>query len=120
MAAGALTLSAAMAFVYIKITIALGWMPVCPVHHLTGLSCPGCGSQRALTALVEGHIAEAFSYNYILPAAIAYLMLCGLHWTFPHNITINRIYQKATTPAALVIVAVIAIAWMAVRNIIGY
>lgn len=119
MAAGALTLAAAMIFVYIKLTNVLGWMPVCPIHHLTGLSCPGCGSQRALAALAEGRVAEAWSHNYLLPFALAYLILCGLHWTFPINNIIGRIYSKATTPGALIAVAVTALAWMIVRNILG-
>lgn len=119
MAAGALMLTAAMIFLYLRITSALGWMPLCPVHALTGLSCPGCGSQRALASLLEGHIAEAVSHNYILPAALAYLSLCGLHWIFPAKTSISKIYRRITTPRALIAVALAMLAWMAVRNIAG-
>ena len=105
-------LTAAMIFLYLRITSALGWMPLCPVHALTSLSCPGCGSQRALASLLEGHIAEAVSHNYILPAALAYLI-------FPANNTISKIYRRITTPRALIAVALAMLAWMAVRNIAG-
>ena len=40
--------------------------PPCPFHLLTGLHCPGCGSTRALHALLHGRIREAFGYNPLL------------------------------------------------------
>lgn len=33
--------------------------PRCPFLSLTGLRCPGCGSQRALHSLLHGEIARA-------------------------------------------------------------
>jgi len=39
--------------------------PRCPVHWLTGLHCPGCGTQRALHALLHGRVAEAISFNLL-------------------------------------------------------
>ena len=33
--------------------ISAAWMPKCPLHHLTGLRCPGCGTQRALQAQIN-------------------------------------------------------------------
>ena len=40
--------------------------PVCMVHKLTGLSCPGCGSLRAMHQLLHGNIAAAFKFNALL------------------------------------------------------
>ena len=40
--------------------------PRCVFHTLTGLDCPGCGSTRALHALLHGRVGEAFRYNPIL------------------------------------------------------
>jgi hypothetical protein len=37
--------------------------PPCLIKTLTGLSCPGCGSTRALHALLHLRFAEAFSLN---------------------------------------------------------
>jgi hypothetical protein len=76
-------------------------------------------AKRALASLLEGHIAEAVSHNYILPAALAYLSLCGLHWIFPAKTSISKIYRRITTPRALIAVALAMFAWMAVRNIAG-
>jgi 4-hydroxybenzoate polyprenyltransferase len=54
------------------------FMPKCPFRLLTGLSCPGCGFQRALHALLHGRIFEAASYNLYLvyagPYALALLI----------------------------------------------
>lgn len=49
------------------------WFPKCPFKALTGLDCPGCGSQRAVHALLHGHVDEAFRQNALIPIAIPYL-----------------------------------------------
>ena len=118
-AALAFTAVAALVSLYLLGVELTGVMPRCLFRDITGWSCPGCGSQRALASLLEGHIAEAVSHNYILPAALAYLSLCGMHWIFPANNTISKIYRRITTPRALIAVALAMLAWMAVRNIAG-
>ena len=50
------------------------WMPKCPVKLLFGVDCPGCGVQRALHALLHGHIREAIGYNLFLVVAFPYLI----------------------------------------------
>ena len=40
--------------------------PKCPFYLLTGLKCPGCGSQRAIYQLLHGHIIKALQYNALL------------------------------------------------------
>jgi len=44
--------------------------PVCPLHFTTGLHCPGCGTGRALHALVHGDLARAIRLNVLAVAAI--------------------------------------------------
>lgn len=41
---------------------AVGFL-TCPWHQWTGWYCPGCGGQRALHALVHGHVLDAMSLN---------------------------------------------------------
>jgi hypothetical protein len=68
----------------------------CPVYALLHLQCPGCGTTRALAALLHGHFAEALRLNALttlmLPPAAAYAVICyrrslraylrseALHW----------------------------------------
>ena len=52
--------------------------PKCIFHTVTGLECPGCGSQRAFHQLLSGNIAEAFKYNALVVVSIPYLGLWAL------------------------------------------
>lgn len=47
--------------------------PICPVHALTGLDCPGCGTTRALAALARFDVAAAFDHNALLLFALLFL-----------------------------------------------
>lgn len=38
----------------------------CPFYRLTGLFCPGCGSGRAVQALLHGNLPQSFLYNPLL------------------------------------------------------
>ncbi len=49
--------------------------PKCPFHLLTGLECPGCGSQRALHCVLNGHFGQAAHYNILTVLAIPYIGL---------------------------------------------
>ena len=50
----------------------------CPIRLLTGISCPGCGMSRAVTALLKLDFALAFEMHplvFILPVAVAVYFL---------------------------------------------
>ena len=49
--------------------------PVCPIHALTGWHCPGCGSTRALAAMLTGRFGHAFHYN---PLAVVIWPVLGV------------------------------------------
>ena len=51
---------------------ALG-LPPCPFHALTGHSCPFCGGQHALQAILRGEWPAAWHWNPVLVVAVA----CG-------------------------------------------
>ena len=61
---------------YLYITVS--FRIYCPFNRLTGLTCPGCGSTRALFALVRGNFSEYFAYN---PFA---LLLLAMLFILPH------------------------------------
>jgi len=43
-----------------------GIFPPCPIRYLTGLYCPGCGSLRAMHALLHGELAQAWAMNPLM------------------------------------------------------
>jgi len=49
--------------------------PRCLFKTVTGYDCPGCGSQRAIHALLRGDIAGAFHYNAFMVSCIPLVML---------------------------------------------
>ena len=52
-----------------------GGFLACPFRYLTGLLCPGCGSQRGLHDLLHGRIREAFDHNALLVISVPLLMM---------------------------------------------
>lgn len=50
-----------------------GMFPRCVFLTLTGWQCPGCGSQRAIHALLHGDFAQAWHYNAGLLVAVPLL-----------------------------------------------
>src|SRR4051794_34047724 len=54
--------------------------PKCPLHALTGLWCPGCGSTPALHDLVTGHIGRALHDNVLLVGALPLVVYLWLAW----------------------------------------
>lgn len=58
--------------------------PQCPIHRYLGIQCPGCGTTRALAALLRGDIVEALRLNalttLLAPVAAVYASLC--YWRF--------------------------------------
>lgn len=104
--------AAALLCVYAVVTGLTGWMPRCPFKMVTGLDCPGCGSQRALMALLHGHPLEAWSYNLFLPFAVAYIVALLV---VPRGTRLGRVLES---PAALWILLALIVAWTILRNLI--
>ncbi len=49
-------------------------MPLCPLHAMTGLNCPFCGSLRAIYSLAHGQLTTALHDNLILVAALPLML----------------------------------------------
>jgi hypothetical protein len=49
--------------------------PRCPVATYLHLQCPGCGTTRALSALLHGHLAQALQLNPLTTLLIPILVL---------------------------------------------
>ena len=89
----------------------------CPVNYVTGLSCPGCGSQRAIHELLHLNFKQAFAYNPLLIAAIPYTAL-GIAF---NTETLKTRYPKTRKffygQRALYVVLVVGILFFILRNI---
>jgi Protein of unknown function (DUF2752) len=51
-----------------------GIFPPCPVHYLTGWYCPGCGSLRAIHALLHGNLHRAWGMNPLTIALLPFIV----------------------------------------------
>lgn len=110
-----LALPAALLYYFIDPGNSL-WMPKCPVKMLTGLECAGCGSQRALHALLHGDIAEAFGHNPLLLLLLPYLLLLALSES---GLWRNRRLQRILYhPATLYVAVALIILWTILRNML--
>lgn len=65
------------------------FFPPCPVHALTGLHCPGCGTTRAFLALGRGEFALAWHNNPLALLALVFLVPLGLRQAW-HALRENR------------------------------
>lgn len=89
------------------------YLPKCSMKALTGWECPGCGFQRAIHALLNGHFTEAWWCNPFLWLVMPYLaLLIVSRWR-----GWDSLYYALTSPAAGVIYLVCYFGWWILRNI---
>jgi hypothetical protein len=55
-------------------------VPLCPLHALTGWSCPLCGSLRAADALAHLQLRDALHDNLLLVAALPFVAWWWVDW----------------------------------------
>ncbi len=113
-------------FIFVLLLLALYWtfnpeqapFPKCPFLWLTGLKCPGCGSQRALHSLLHLQIGQAFRYNaaMLLLAPVLLLLLASdlLRRRIP------ALYRIAHSPALAWGLVIFILLWWILRNVFGW
>lgn len=111
-AAAILTGVAALLCLYLALVRHTGFMPGCPFRRITGLDCPGCGSQRAFLDLLGGHPIRALRHNLLLLPAATYLAALAI---LPNE---NRLRQRLTSAPAIYIILAAIIGWWIIRNIL--
>jgi hypothetical protein len=92
--------------------------PKCPFKILTGLDCPGCGSQRAIHHLLNLNVESAIHANVLLILALPYLLLLFFVELLK---TKSRFFMRLhniffSTKAIWIVFAIIVLWWIA-RNI---
>jgi uncharacterized protein DUF2752 len=58
-----------------------GFFPGCPFRALTGYTCPGCGTTRALHQLLHGNFLAAFELNALLVVVLPVLAIALFMYT---------------------------------------
>jgi hypothetical protein len=69
--------SVAMYMFYFFNPLRYTFYPPCLFKKWTGLNCPGCGSARALHAMLHGHFLQALNYNLMVVLCTP-VVICGL------------------------------------------
>ena len=90
----------------------------CPFYEITGLKCAGCGNTHALQSLLTFDIVESFSYNYIYPLEMFYIL-----WVYFHSakgfIRNGKFNYVPPFKAFDIVVLIIIVLWIPLRNISG-
>ena len=93
------------------------WMPRCFFKVVTGYDCPGCGSQRAIHALLHGDIGAAIGFNGLLVVSLPLILYLAV-------VTLGRkrwenLYRRSTSNVVIYATLAIIILWTMVRNMLG-
>src|SRR5580658_4631138 len=75
--AAAMVLTAGVAVLFVFDPSTAGFFPVCTLHEMTGLQCPGCGGLRAVHQLSHGHLAAAWRLNPLVVALFPVVLWLG-------------------------------------------
>lgn len=93
----------------------LALFPKCPFLLLTGLKCPGCGSQRAIHSLLHLDFATAFQYNMLLVSSLPLVTI--LIYGEIHRKSNPCLYAHIHNVKGMYFYLGVVISWWIVRNI---
>ena len=85
-----------LVFLYFYDPSEVPFMPKCPFLVLTGYKCPGCGTLRAVHALLHLHVVEALKLNPFLIFAGPVMLGLLFSRRFALNATVGRIILAVT------------------------
>jgi len=96
------------------------YFPKCFFYLLTGLHCPGCGSQRAIVSLLHGNFSDAFHNNLLAVAALP-LLIYSFIALCVNVFTKKTVRQKIFyNPLFVKVLLTIVIVFSVLRNIPSY
>lgn len=92
--------------------------PRCGFLELTGYKCPGCGSQRAIHALLNGDVVGAFKHNAMLFISIPWLAVCIYAET--QRVRNPRRYARLHSATLIWLFLAAVLLWWLLRNIFNW
>lgn len=108
-----------LGFIYYALDPAASQLfPRCTFLTLTGYKCPGCGSQRAIHALLNGNVVEAFRYNAMMLISIPFIALLLFGET--QRTRNPRLYLRMNTPLLIWLFLAVILGWWILRNIFNW
>jgi hypothetical protein len=115
LAAAAIALATSGALAFAWLAVEKHW-PLCAFHALTGLHCPGCGTTRAVVALLHGDVLAALRFNAFTVPLLPVLAWNGAIelWNF---VTGRAARGAAWRPAAVWVVLAAGVAFGILRNL---
>lgn len=96
------------------------FFPKCPFLLLTGQKCPGCGSQRAIHALLHANVVSAFTHNALLVVSLPYVALqifARLHARCRPSPTLLPAIES---PRVIRTIIILVLAFWIARNVFGF
>lgn len=94
------------------------FFPRCTFLTLTGLKCPGCGTQRAIHALLHGNFLEAVRFNAMMVASVPLLALYGYAEIVRKRKP--RFYNKVNSTPIILTIFLLVVLWWILRNVFGW
>jgi hypothetical protein len=79
---GLLLVVAGLAYLYAFDPNQPGHYPACPTRTLFHVDCPGCGTARALHALLHGDLAGAADHNVLLVVTLPFVIAALGYWAW--------------------------------------
>ena len=115
----AVALVAAVTLLYFYEPTTAGFFPVCALHAMTGLDCPGCGGLRAVHQLSHGNIAAAWHFNPLFVALLPLAFWLGFR-ELVRIVTGRQLPGFVTRPIMGWVLIGVALVFGIVRNIPGF
>ena len=95
------------------------FFPKCPFRTLTGLYCPGCGSQRAIHYLLNLDILNSLKENFMVVTFIPYIIV---GWGFDFAKTLSprmlAIRNRFYGTKAIMFILYLVIGFWVIRNVL--